>query len=407
VKTFVQYGAGNIGRGFLGPLFSKAGYRLVFIDVNKVFIDELNKKKRYPVRVVSNGGAREEWVKTAGCADGNDMGKAAETIAGCDIMATAVGVSALPKIARNIAEGFKLRNLKNPGRPLDILVCENLIDVDKRLFQLVAEWLDAEEKEMFSRTVGLVEASVGRMVPVMTEEMKEGNPLRVCVESYCELPVDKAAFRGELPAVTELKPFSPFEYYINRKLFVHNMGHTLIAYLGNLTGCRYIWQAVEIPAIKQTARRAMNESARALAAKFSVPGRELEEHIGDLLERFANKALGDTVERVGRDVLRKLAANDRFAGAITFCRENGVNPVYIPAGLAAGLLFEPGNSFENTGLKERLKVAGPDAVLKETCGLEGDNGLIKRYLSAMLNGANPEDILNLAESFQETAEVFS
>lgn len=394
MKTFVQYGAGNIGRGFLGPLFSKAGYRLVFIDVNKAFIDELNKKKRYPVRIVSNGGAREEWVKTAGCVDGNDMEKAAETIAGCDIMATAVGVNALPGIARNIAEGFKLRSVKNPGRPLDILVCENLIDAGQRLSGLVSEWLDEDEKERFIRTVGTVEASVGRMVPVMTEEMKEGNPLRVCVESYCELPVDKAAFRGQIPAVPGLKPYAPFEYYIKRKLFVHNMGHTLIAYLGNLAGCRYIWQAVEIPAIKQTARRAMGESARALAAKFHVPGRELEEHIGDLLERFANKALGDTVERVGRDVKRKLAANDRFAGAITFCRENGVNPVYIPAGIAAGLFF---------GLDEH----GFDKVLEEVCGIDDRNNLVKSYLRLMQSGGNPEAVLKLAESFQETAEVFS
>lgn len=40
------------------------------------------------------------------------------------------------------------------------------------------------------------------------------------------------------------------------------------------------------------------------------------EHIDDLLYRFKNKALGDTIFRVGCDLTRKLSAEDRLAGAI-------------------------------------------------------------------------------------------
>ena len=32
----VMYGAGSIGRGFIGALFSEIGYEVVFIDVNAV-----------------------------------------------------------------------------------------------------------------------------------------------------------------------------------------------------------------------------------------------------------------------------------------------------------------------------------------------------------------------------------
>ena len=74
------------------------------------------------------------------------------------------------------------------------------------------------------------------MVPVMTEEKRQGNPLRVYVEPYNILPVDKDAFKGEIPDVPNLYPFAPFNLFIQRKLFMHNMSHALCSYLGNLRG---------------------------------------------------------------------------------------------------------------------------------------------------------------------------
>ena len=47
-----MYGAGNIGRGFIGPLFSGAGYRVGFVDINKEVVAKLNAVGRYPVNAV-------------------------------------------------------------------------------------------------------------------------------------------------------------------------------------------------------------------------------------------------------------------------------------------------------------------------------------------------------------------
>ena len=103
------------------------------------------------------------------------------------------------------------------------MICENLNDANKIFEGLIKEHLSPEECERFDDTIGLVEASIGRMVPVQTDEMKEGNPLRVCVEKYAYLPVDKAAFKGEIPMLKGLVPYEPFDYFIKRKLFIHNM----------------------------------------------------------------------------------------------------------------------------------------------------------------------------------------
>ena len=70
------------------------------------------------------------------------------------------------------------------------------------------------------------------MVPATPASIREKEPLAVCVEEYFELPVDKASFKGEIPPIRNLVPFTPFDFYIRRKLFMHNMSHAVTAYLG-------------------------------------------------------------------------------------------------------------------------------------------------------------------------------
>ena len=49
----IMYGAGNIGRGFVGALLSQAGYRVSFVDVMEPVVRALQENERYPVRYVS------------------------------------------------------------------------------------------------------------------------------------------------------------------------------------------------------------------------------------------------------------------------------------------------------------------------------------------------------------------
>lgn len=229
----VMYGAGNIGRGFIGMLFSASGYEVTFIDVAENLIDALNREKKYPVRIVSNEGFEDIEVEHISAVNGNHTGAAAEAIAEADIMATAVGVNILKYIVPNLAAGIRSR-MEKGGGPLNIIICENLIDADKLLAKLIKAELTETEQLWFDKNIGLAEASIGRMVPVQTEEMKAGNPLRICVEPYDFLPVDKAAFKGEMPKIKNMVPFEPFDFYIKRKLYVHNMGHAVCAYLLSL-----------------------------------------------------------------------------------------------------------------------------------------------------------------------------
>ena len=336
MQTAVVYGAGNIGRGFVGALMSQAGYQVYFVDVDKELVRQLSEAGGYALQVLSNEGAESSMVTGIRALDAADADAVADAIAETSLMATAVGARVLPKIAPVIALGIKRRRARG-GPPLNIIICENLLDANDVLEGLVKQELTAEEADWFDHNIGLMEASIGRMVPIQTEQMRQGDPLRISAEGYDFLPVDAAACKGELPPIRQLVPYAPFDHYIRRKLFLHNMGHACSAYLGMYAGKKLIWETVEDPYILAITKGAMLESAAALADGDGMSAGPLLSHIEDLLLRFGNRALGDTCRRVGADIPRKLGRDDRLVGAALHCLGQGILPACIAAGIAAAL----------------------------------------------------------------------
>ena len=384
----VMYGAGNIGRGFIGQLFYQSGYETAFVDVVPAVIEQLNTQHCYPVRILYKDTYEEQMVENVSCVDGNDVEAVANAIAEADVMATAVGVNVLKFIIGPVSEGLKKRFADPSKKPLNIIICENLIGADAYLKNAIAEKLNDEEKKLLDEKVGFVEASIGRMVPVQTPEMKGDNPLRVCVESYGILPVDKAAFKGEISPIKNMVPFTPFEFYIQRKLFIHNMGHAFCAYLGNRMGVEYIWQAIENPYVELLVLRAMQQSAICLAQHHGVKYQELNDHVEDLISRFGNRQLGDTVKRVGNDLKRKLNPNDRIVGALNLCLSEGVMPKYLCLAAAAAMNFD----------YDEVSKEAPETILTDICKIDPKSEagtLILRYYDIIKQGATPEQLCKM------------
>ena len=109
---------------------------------------------------------------------------------------------------------------------------------------------------------------------------------------------------------------------------MHNGGHAVCAYLGKQKGYEYIWQAIADPEIYEAAKAAHDgqragadrtSSARACAKTWRATWSICS-------FRFQNRALKDTVARVGADPVRKLRRNDRIVGAALFAMEQGVDP---------------------------------------------------------------------------------
>lgn len=401
MKKFVMYGAGNIGRGFIGQLAYKSGFKTGFVDIDDKIIALLNQRGEYPVNVVTSEKNTETVVKNVYGIDGKNNGAVADEIAACDLMATAVGVNVLKFIAKPIALGLKKR-FENNMPPLNIIICENLIGADEFLRELIKKELP-DFTDRIDKEIGFVEASIGRMVPVMTDEKRQGNLLRVYVEPYDILPVDKDAFKGEIPEFKNLYPYSPFSLFIQRKLFMHNMSHALCAYLGYLKGYEYIYQAAGDFSIRFTAHRALGGMAAAIAKENGADTGFLMEHASDLLYRFLNRELADTVARVGRDTKRKLSSSDRLAGALNLCLKHGGDYSILCLGIAAGFLFNPEGDDSSAELYTFAKENGVREAALKYCGFDEKTHekplkLIETLYKMLKDNKNLDEIIYFLDS---------
>jgi len=387
MKKLVQFGAGNIGRSFIGQLFSRAGYEIVFVDVDETVIQALNEKRSYTVEIRDEHSESVPIENVRGVNAGDTESVAAE-VAEADCLGSAVGKNYLAAIVPTLARGLELRLRKHGRRPIDLIICENILDG--------ASFLRGEFRKVLpagfplEEMLGLVETSIGKMVPIMSAQDRERDPLLVYAEAYNTLILDKKAFRAPIPDVPGLDPKDNMKAYVERKSFIHNLGHAMLAYVEGILGRNYTctWEAVREAELRATAKAAMWESGRALIAAYpdEFNAANQEEHIENLLKRFGNVYLGDTIFRVGRDVRRKLARDDRLIGAMRFDLERGVEPEVTAQGAAAACFFrkpdEAGLPFgPDEEFRSLIFPKGLDYILSHVCGLSEADGIDRRVSS--------------------------
>jgi len=399
MSKIVIFGAGKIGRSVVGQLFSQAGYEVVFIDVLKWLVDALNKKRKYRIEI-RDVNPKVLWVDNVRAVHASDVEKASVELATADIAATAVGPNNLESVYPIIAKGL-IERLRLGKGPLDIIICENLRNASQIFRNGLLKHLPKDYP--FKLMVGLIETSIGKMVPIMTEEQKRRDPLLIFAEAYNEIIVDKKAFKLEVPKIEGIEPKDNMKAYVDRKLLVHNMGHAATAYLGYITDpeMKYIWQAIENEHIRSAVQRAMWESGESLIREY--PGefskQNMKEYIEDLIKRFDNRFLGDTIYRVGRDLPRKLSRNDRLIGALLLDQKNSVPAPCTTIATAAAMFFRAKDEKGSLYFKDKIFVEeiyprGIDHILEHVCGLDPkrDKSLFQRIKEAYhLIEANPEN----------------
>ena len=315
MQRAVIFGAGSVGRGFIGQLFCEAGWQVTFLDVDPILLQALASQGCYPHVTVSNVASNRTVIGPVTAIDSRDDA-AVEAMVAADAAATAVGARVLPRIVPLLAQAIA-RRMEQGRAPLNVLLCENLHGASAIVRKLIAEQLPQLSAEVLDQNLGLLDTSIGRMIPVPDPSLLADEPTIILAEPYRQLPYDITAVRGqplEVPGLVGDRRV-PFAFYGDRKLYIHNMGHALTAYLGERIGVTQVWEAIAIPSLRYLVRGAMVESAVALSLSYHQPLPALLEHVDDLLHRFGNRALGDTVERVGRDPIRKTGSGDRLLGA--------------------------------------------------------------------------------------------
>jgi mannitol-1-phosphate 5-dehydrogenase len=309
-----------------------------------------------------------------------------ETIADAEtaIVCTAVGASALPFTAPAIASGIEKRYRAGNG-PLNVLLCENLYNAAEVLRAAVSALLPEANRDRIIAETGFVQAVVSRMVPLQTTEDRITDPLGVRVEAYKRLPVDGDAWVGpaQPSSIVGLEAVSPFEAYVERKLFTHNCAHAVMGYLGYAAGHEFGYEALDDPRIEPLLKAVLEETGRALISKHGFNAQDHAAHVADLLHRFNNRELGDTCKRLARDPIRKLAPGDRIVGAARCCESQCVSPKALSTAIAAALSYYDGDDPSAIELQKIISERGLEAALKQVCDIDPNEPLYAQIEAAV------------------------
>ncbi|NSW51970.1 MAG: mannitol-1-phosphate 5-dehydrogenase [Anaerolineae bacterium] len=375
MKKAIMFGAGNIGRGFIGQLLSESDYEVIFIDIDQRVIDQLNHEHSYILREVDNNGETNITVGPVSAIHSSDRDAVARIFCESAIGATAVGARVLPMIAPLVALGVRARKQSGIDTPLNLIICENLNGAAAHFHDLVEQQLETEDRDYFNAFIGMVDTVIGRMVPPLSPYMREQDPTLILVEPYKHLPVARAMFKGEIPAISSMEPKIHFEAYTAMKLFIHNCGHAALSYLGYLAGYTFGYEALSDATIFSVVRGVMDESMTAISAIYGEERAILAAMVDDLLERFRNRALGDTIFRLGRDPIRKLAPNDRLVGAARLVEQAGGVPRMLAKAIAAGYCFDPEDDPIAGELQACIRQDGFAKILSDVSGIDVEEPL--------------------------------
>lgn len=365
----VIFGAGNIGRGFLGQLLSESGYALIFVDIDETLIATLNTRQSYKLRLVDNDGVEELSISPVRALHAEQADDVAQALINANIAATAVGVRTLPHVAPQVAAGIARRASKDVEASLNIIVCENMKDAAATLRRIVGEHVPAIHQTYLRSHVGFVDTIIERIVRPLTPEVRARGPSLIVAEPYKELPVDRRGFVGIIPEIADMVVCDHFEAYTARKLYINNCAHATLAYLGHLRGHITGCEALEDTVIRVMIDRALSESKQGIVGAHGVEPAWLEDHIAAFTHRMGNRALGDTVLRLARDPIRKLGPRDRLVGAARLADEAGVTPAALAWGIAAGYCFDDARDPMAVALQQRIAAEGFDAILEDVSGI--------------------------------------
>lgn len=361
----------------MGQLFCESGYETVFVDVRPDVVAALNERRGYRLHLAADP-PQSVWVGPVRAIDGRDAVLVAATVQQADVLCTAVGADALPAVCEAMAPGLAARRT-----PVNLIVCENLPQPAAIVQNLLLSACPPLAG-ILGRTIGVVEAVVGRVVPLQPTG-EEG--LDLTVEPYKHLPVNARGLVRPMDDIAGIEPRQPFEAYVARKLFVHNAGHASAAYLAYRQGIRTIPEAMQQDGIAGLVDQLMQETGDALVLAFGLDASEMGVYRKELLRRFANVALRDTVARVGRDPIRKLGPEERLIGGAQCAIQAGGEPRALVQAICAALRYDEPADPSAIRLQALMQAQSLAQVLTEVCGLAPGDPLAQRIQAAwQVNG---------------------
>lgn len=362
----VHFGAGNIGRGFIGQILHQNGFELCFVDTNEVLIQQLNKAGSYSIEIIDENATTDFIDQVTALNSITETEKVITAIEEADILTTSVGANNLVRIAPVIAQGLSKRFEQK--RSLNILANENIINASDILKKEVYALLTEAEQTTFDQYAYFVNTAIDRQ---SLGKIVDGKAIAI-VEPYYEWVINRQQFDPatpfELEKVVKIDEMQP---YIERKLYIVNAAHAAVAYLGALQGCKTIQAALQDSKILRLVNQFLAENLEYFVKEYSFSREDLKQFIEKTLKRQGNQKLSDEIARVGGSPIRKLGPEDRLVAPVA---KLTIEDLPHDAGvkiIAAGYHYRNSADPEAEKIKSLIAEEGLEATIKKISNLDG------------------------------------
>ena len=366
MKKAIMIGAGQIGRGFIGMELERAGYHVLFADINQAVIEDINTRGEYRVQMLDTECV-ETVVRNISAISSLDPDLPAQFAdEAVELVCTSVGQTALAKVAGTIARGIACRHAAGITGYMNIIAVENAVGGTSQLKAHIDSHLSEEVKAYAGQYIGFPNAAVDRIIPPNKAGTKAGD---VVVERYFEWDVERGPLKGELLPVEGLHIVDDLSAFLERKLFTLNGPNAVTACYGYLKGYDNIKACLEDPEIYAVVWGMMEECGAMLEKRHGFTAEQMLEYRTKLMARFLNPYIIDSVTRVGREPIRKLSPNDRIIAPMNFAHQYGLETPCYYTGIASVLLYNNPEDEQSRQLQQLIAAQGVEAALEQVCGL--------------------------------------
>ena len=287
MKLAIHFGAGNIGRGFIAPVLQENNYEVVFVDVNKELIEQINLLQRYKVKSISLNASSDIFVKNISGLLLDDEEFLNEKLAKADLITTSVG----PKFVKDI---FNLVSSTKTEKIQTFIAFENMYRAST-----------SNSTESGLSKIVLIDAVVDKIVPPQNI-----TSLDVIVEEYGSIILDNNVNTKPLNE-SKIVSYSNYEHEFYKKLWLLNGLHLKLAYFGLSRNIKYIHEILSNQEGLDFAERAIDSLSKAYSL-FSNSTEDLKDFKQTILNRFSMPEIQDEVTRIARNPQIKFSKDERF-----------------------------------------------------------------------------------------------
>ena len=298
MKKAIHFGAGNIGRGFIGPVLQDNNYEVLFVDVDERIMDKINTSKEYKVFKLGNTKDNSINVQNVSAVSYNNFSAISDILNEVTLISSSVG----PKFVQDVFDVINKVQFKNE---VTFIAFENMYRASSTV---------QKNSEASNPYLAVIDAVVDKIIPP-----QEKDSLDVIVENYGSIILDES--KTKPLEISDIVKYGHYEEEFIKKLWLLNGLHLQLAYFGISKGYKYIHEIYKSDEGKEFAIKASSELMNAFSL-FAKKYDDIEEFSLNINDRFSSDTINDELLRIARNPKIKFSENERFAKPLDILIQN-------------------------------------------------------------------------------------